>query len=72
MADSEDCGMMLQTALLALGTAFVMGYALNQGSTCAVTAAREWIDRRTARMATGLAVAVAVAGLTWLSWPGWG
>lgn len=44
-----------------------MGYALNQGSTCAVTAAKEWIDRRTARMATGLAVAVAVAGVTWLS-----
>ena len=50
-----------------------MGYALNQGSTCAVTAAREWIDRRTGRMAIGFAVAVAVAGVTWLSfaWMGW-
>lgn len=65
--------MTFQITLIALGSAFVMGYALNQGSTCAVTAAREWIDRCTAQMAIGFAVAVAVAGMTWLSlaWLGW-
>lgn len=62
----EGARMNLSIVAFALGTAFVMGFALNQGTTCAVSAAREWIDHRTARMATGFAVAVAVAGLTWL------
>ncbi len=66
--------MTLSIIILALGCAFVMGYALNQGSTCAVTAAKEWIDYRRARMTIGFAVAVAVAGLVWLplAWLGGG
>lgn len=58
--------MSLWIIVLALVCAFVMGYALNQGSTCAVTAARELIDHRRARMTIGFAIAVAVAGLVWL------
>jgi len=46
--------------------AFGMGYALNQGSTCAVTAARQVIDERQAHLLTGFGVAAAAAGLVWL------
>lgn len=50
--------------------AFIMGYAVNQGSTCAVTAAKELVHQRTATLLTGFAVAVGTAGLICLplSW----
>lgn len=52
--------------LVAAGSALLMGYALNQGTTCAVTAARQLIDERQARMLIGFGVAVATAGMVWL------
>lgn len=64
----------LALVLVASLCAFGMGYALNQGSTCAVTAARQVIDERQARMLTGFGLAVAAAGLVWLplAWFGGG
>lgn len=53
-------------AVLAAACAFVMGYALNQGTTCAVTAARQVIDDRQPTMLLGFGVAAATAGLVWL------
>lgn len=53
-------------AVLAAACAFVMGYALNQGTTCAVTAARQVIDERRPTMLLGFGVASATAGLVWL------
>lgn len=55
---------------LAAVCAFVMGYALNQGTTCAVTAARQVIDERRPTMLLGFGVAAATAGLVWfpLAW----
>lgn len=46
--------------------ALVMGFALNQGSTCAVRAAQELVLERRTRLMLGFAVAVGVAGLVWL------
>lgn len=52
--------------LLAAICAFVMGYALNQGTTCAVIAARQVIEERRPTMLLGFGVAAATAGLVWL------
>ncbi|MEQ7154004.1 YeeE/YedE thiosulfate transporter family protein [Brevundimonas aurifodinae] len=59
-------------ASLAAASAFVMGYALNQGSTCAVLAARQVLEERRPTMLLGFAVAAAAAGLVWLplAWAG--
>jgi uncharacterized protein len=53
-------------------SAFVMGYALNQGTTCAVLAARQVLEDRRPTMLLGFGVAAATAGLVWLplSWAG--
>lgn len=50
--------------------AFLMGYAINQGSTCAVTAAKQLIHQRHGTMFTGFVVAMGTAGLLCLplSW----
>ena len=56
----------LALALLAAVCAFAMGYALNQGTTCAVTAARQVIDEGQTRMLVGFGIAAAAAGLIWL------
>lgn len=48
---------------LAVVCAFFMGYSINEGSTCAVSAAKEIVDQRRATMLTGFAVAVGTAGL---------
>jgi uncharacterized protein len=64
--------MILPVALLvfAAGCAFLMGYSVNQASTCAVNAAKELVDHRHGTMLTGFAVAVGTAGLICLplSW----
>ncbi len=64
----------LGIVVIALGCAYAMGVALNQGSTCAVTAARELVDHRSPRMTIGFMLAVAAAGLVWLplAWSGAG
>lgn len=41
---------------------FVMGAAVNLGSTCAVAAAQDWVVRRRAGMLIGFGVAIAAAG----------
>lgn len=50
--------------------AFLMGFAINQGSTCAVNAAKQLIHQRHGTMFTGFAVAMGAAGLLCLplSW----
>lgn len=62
----------LGLAGLAALSAFVMGYALNQGTTCAVLAARQVLEERRPTMLLGFGVAAAAAGLVWLplSWSG--
>lgn len=59
---------MSSPALLIATTAcaLVMGFALNQGSTCAVSAARELVLERRSRLTIGFAIAVSAAGLVWL------
>jgi uncharacterized protein len=66
--------MMEHFALLTLATtcAFLMGYSINQGSTCAVAAAKELVDQRQGTMLTGFAIAIGTAGviclpLAWIS-----
>jgi uncharacterized protein len=66
--------MMEPAALLIIATAcaFLMGYSVNQGSTCAVAAAKELVDQRQGTMLTGFAVAIGTAGviclpLAWIS-----
>jgi uncharacterized protein len=49
--------------LLATACAFLMGYSVNQGSTCAVSAAKELVDQRQGTMLTGFAIAIGTAGL---------
>lgn len=49
--------------ILTVACAFFMGYSINEGSTCAVSAAKELVDDRQATMLTGFAVAVGTAGL---------
>lgn len=56
----------LGLAILAAACAFVVGYALNQGTTCAVIAARQVIEERRPTMMIGFGVAAATAGLVWL------
>jgi len=56
----------LGLAVLAALCAFVIGYALNQGTTCAVVAARQVLDERRPTMLLGFGVAAAAAGLVWL------
>ncbi len=56
----------------ATACAFLMGYSVNQGSTCAVTAAKQLVDHNQVTMLTGFAVAIGAAGLiclplSWLS-----
>lgn len=67
---------MMAAALMvfATGCAFLMGYSVNQGSTCAVTAAKQIVDQNQATMLTGFAVAIGTAGLICLplSWLGGG
>lgn len=46
--------------------AFLIGYSINQGGTCAVAAAREVVDRRTVRLLVGMAVASGAAGVVTL------
>lgn len=66
---------MVTTVLLAAfatACAFLMGYSVNQGSTCAVTAAKQLVDHNQATMLTGFVVAIGTAGLIclplhWLS-----
>lgn len=53
----------LGLTILAVACAFFMGYSINEGSTCAVSAAKELVDDRRATMLTGFAVAVGTAGL---------
>lgn len=53
----------LGLTILAVVCAFFMGYSINEGSTCAVSAAKELVDERRASMLTGFAVAVGTAGL---------
>lgn len=62
----------LGLAGLAAIAAFVVGYALNQGSTCAVLAARQVLEERQPTLLLGFAVAAATAGLVWLplAWTG--
>lgn len=62
----------LGLAGLAAIAAVVMGYALNQGSTCAVLAARQVLEERRPTLLLGFAVAAATAGLVWLplAWTG--
>lgn len=62
----------LGLAGLAAVSAFIMGYALNQGSTCAVLAARQVLEDRQPTLLLGFGVAAAAAGLVWfpLSWAG--
>ncbi|KPF82171.1 hypothetical protein IP78_04405 [Brevundimonas sp. AAP58] len=62
----------LSLAGLAALSAFVMGYALNQGTTCAVLAVRQVLEDRRPTMLLGLGLAAATAGLVWLplSWAG--
>lgn len=63
---------MLSIALLifVVTCAFLMGFSANQGSTCAVTAAKELVDQRHGTMLSGFAVAVGTAGMICLplSW----
>lgn len=56
---------MAPLALLLIATvcAFLMGYSVNQGSTCAVSAAKELVHQGQGTMLTGFAVAVGTAGL---------
>jgi uncharacterized protein len=49
--------------ILAVICAFLMGYSVNQGSTCAVSAAKELVEQRQGTMLTGFAIAVGTAGL---------
>jgi uncharacterized protein len=51
---------------IAMLCGFVFGYATNQGSTCAVAAARTLVDRGQAQMLLGFAVAVGAAALVFL------
>lgn len=53
----------LGLTILAVACAFFMGYSINEGSTCAVSAAKELVDERRASMLIGFAVAVGTAGL---------
>jgi uncharacterized protein len=58
--------------ILATACAFLMGYSVNQGSTCAVAAAKELVDQRQGKMLTGFAIAIGTAGviclpLAWIS-----
>lgn len=52
--------------LFVLACAFLMGFSVNQGSTCAVTAAKELVYQRHATMLSGFAVAVGTAGMVCL------
>ena len=49
--------------LFAVGCAFLMGYAVNQGSTCAVTAAKQLVHERHGTIFSGFAVATGTSGL---------
>jgi len=64
--------MIATTALIILATAcaFTMGFAINQGSTCAVTASKELVRQHQASMLVGFAVATGAAGIICLplSW----
>ncbi len=55
-------------ALLALAVlcAFLMGYAVNQGSTCAVSAAKELVYQGEGTILVGFAIAIGTAGLVCL------
>jgi uncharacterized protein len=58
--------MMIETlglTIVAVTCAFLMGYSINEGSTCAVSAAKELVDQRQATMLKGFAVAIGTAGL---------
>lgn len=61
-------------SLFAVPCAFLMGFAINQGSTCAVTAAKELVHDRRGTMLTGFAVTIGTAGLICLplAWIGSG
>jgi uncharacterized protein len=59
-------------AVFATVCAFLMGYSVNQGSTCAVTAAKQLVDHNQVTMLVGFAIAIGTAGLIclplyWLS-----
>lgn len=58
--------------IAAAAFALVLSFALNQGCTCAVRAARELVVERRTRLMLGFAVAVGAAGLVWLglAWSG--
>lgn len=51
---------------LVLACAFAVGLAINHGSTCAVTAARQLVEQRHGTMLTGFAIAIGAAGLVCL------
>lgn len=52
---------------LAMACAFIIGLAVNRGSTCAVAAARDLVRARQADSLVGFVVAIGVAGLLTLS-----
>jgi uncharacterized protein len=54
---------LLVTAIIC---AFLMGYTVNQGSTCAVAAGKELVFKRQGSILTGFAVAMGTAGLACL------
>jgi uncharacterized protein len=60
----------LATFVFVVGCAFLMGFSVNQGSTCAVTAAKELVHQRHGTMLSGFAIAVGTAGVICLplSW----
>lgn len=51
---------------IAAACAFLMGYSINQGSTCSVTAAKQLVYQRQITMLAGFAVAIGVAGMVCL------
>ncbi len=53
----------LLLVIIAAMCAFLMGFSINQGSTCSVTAAKQLVYKREMTMLAGFAVAVGVAGL---------
>ncbi len=59
---------MAALAILLVGgfCAFLMGFAANQGGTCAVAAARELVERRRARLLAGFMLAASTGGMIYL------
>ena len=56
---------------MAVGLAFLLGYAVNQASTCAVTAAKQLLHDADSGLTVGFLLSVAVAGLVTLPLAWW-